>query len=274
MGITDETSGESEHEEKRAIELGMAADRYWGEIAIHFAEGPALLLSIGERERSRLARQLRTSSKFFHIFARANQMVAVRRSAVTDVCLADDDCDTFGPEHDSYSGDGLWQVTESPDFWRIAGNLLRAADLQEIEEQFGKEEVAAVARTIGLNMPDDIDGLIEAGRVAAEKREPVLADAARALQTTERLTCQITWQLSAGKIRRRECGEKMDLSRFRWIEEARDPRTPGQMIIVKDPDDQMSFISVNALDYISLPRQLYFAWKERVSGQEPPYPRR
>lgn len=266
MRVTQNLSGKNDPGENLGAGLGSPADGYWGEVAIHFAAGRPLLLSIGENERRRLSRQLKSSSEFFHVFTRSNQMIAVRRSAVTDMCLADDECDTFGPEHDSYPSDGVWQHTESAAFWQIAGELLRDSEFEELEEQFGKDEVAAVARTIGVSVPDEIDALIDVGTVDAADHEAVLASAERMRERVEHLTCQIIWQLSTGKVRRSECLGGADLSGFEWIENARDPKTPGQMIVVDDPEAHMSLINVGALDYIALPRHRYFAWKEQNSA--------
>jgi transcriptional regulator with XRE-family HTH domain len=239
----------------------------WGEVTMHFAHGAPLVLTISYGEYRRLFRQLQDDGAFFHVFSMSNQMVAVRRAAVTDAYLADDGSNTFGPEHDSYVPGHAW-FSEEERFWEIADDLTREAlSLEEIEEKYGRDAVTNVARDIGLNMPQDIDRLISEGLVAATDRESVLAEAAQILADTTRLALDISWQLSDGKVRRTAASRDNDMTQYWWIDDAEDPDNQGPMIIVDVEDAQTAFINPNQLDYISIPEHRYQA---AVAAEEEP----
>jgi transcriptional regulator with XRE-family HTH domain len=240
---------------------------YWGEIAIHFTKGPALVLSISYGECKRLFRQLQGDGKFFHVFSLSNQMVAVRRAAVTDVYLADDGSSTFGPEHDSYDAVGPWRPSTIR-FWKIAEDLVGEVDsIEELEAKYGKDAVTEVARSIGLNMPEDIDRLIEEGKVGAKDRDSVLAEAEQTLETAKRIALDVTWQLSVGKVRRASSWD-CELTRYWWIQDECDPEAQGPMIIVETEDAQTAFINPDELDYISIPEHRFRAAEEEEMTED------
>lgn len=262
----EEILGKSKAKSEDLESRELPEEYYWGEIAVHFLKGPALVLSISYGEYKRLFRQLQGDGKFFHVFSLSNQMVAVRRPAVTDLYLADDGSSTYGPEHDSYDAVGVWRSTAG--FWEIVEDLVGEADsFEELEANYGKDAVTDVARSIGLNMPGDIDRLIEEGKVDAKDRESVLADAEQSLETARRLALDVTWQLSVGKVRRASSWD-CELTRYWWIRDECDPEAQGSMIIVEAEDAQTAFINPDELDYISIPEHRYCAAEEEEMAEE------
>jgi transcriptional regulator with XRE-family HTH domain len=237
-------------------------DVYWGEITIHFRVGVPLVLSISYQEYKRLFAQLQDDGQFFHVTALSNQLVAVRRAAVTDVYLAEDGSDTFGPEHDSYDADAVGMWPSTPAYWHVVEELLTELDeREEIEARYGKDAVTEIARAIGLDMPSDIDWLIEAGQVEPKDRESTLAEAERMLDKMRRLTTDVMWQLSDGKVRYGSARDG-DLGRYWWMEGVGDPQDQGPMIVVDVEDAQTAFVNPDELNYISIPEHRYRATME------------
>lgn len=234
-------------------------DAYWGEAVIHFRHGTALVLSISYEEYKRLFAALQDDTKFFNIVTLSNRIVAVRRAAVTDVYLADEASDTYGPEQGTYeiASTGLW--SRDPRYWQIVDDLVSDAKYREdIEEEYSKDTVTEIARGIGLDMPDDIDWLIREGQVDASERESALLEAAETLERVRHLACDVTWRLSMGKVRH-EPAWACDLTGFWWIEDG-DLELQGPMIIVDLQDNaQTAFINPDELDYLSIPEHRYRA---------------
>jgi transcriptional regulator with XRE-family HTH domain len=251
----DEITGLARQKEREEFEKGeFPGTQYWGELVAHFGKGPPLIVSIDFEQYSSIFRGLQDpKAQFLSIESRhSNQMIAVRRAAITDIYLSDDGSDTYGPEHESYDL-GPFGVYPSDAFWEIADELLSDEAREELNEGYGEEEVTHVARAIGLDMPEDIDRLIEAGNVPTEEREKVLKEAEESLDRARQATKQITWQFSNGKVRREDYSYDNEFLRYWWVRDEVDPDGQGPMIIVEAEDAQTAFINPHAIDYISIP---------------------
>src|SRR5262249_29411701 len=76
---------------------------YYGDVAIHFpCGGKPLVLAISETEYRSLHRKLQGDTPFVSVQSLANQTVAMRIKAISDLYFSSEAYDDFGPEHDTY----------------------------------------------------------------------------------------------------------------------------------------------------------------------------
>lgn len=231
---------------------------YWGEVTAHFAKGKPLVLPILYGTYKDVFRQLQSNESRF-VFVDVpllNRLVAIRKAAITDIYLSDDGSSSFGPEQDTYDITPFFRQ-DVEDFWPIAEELLSEGDREELNDQYGESAVTMVARAIGIDLPRDIDRLIEQGHVKSADRELVLKEAAETRDNAERLSLAIDWQLSNGTARSTRFDFDADFLRYWWMVDQTDPESQGQMIIVDIEDAQTAFIQPDSLDYFAIPVQRF-----------------
>lgn len=233
--------------------------QYWGEVAIHFSNGRPLVLSISREEHRRLLQQLQCDDEFFHVHSLSNQLVAVRRAAVTDVYMAAEESETYGPEHEAYDVAHVWPAYVDH-FWEIVDDLVYGK-IEEAESKYGKDLVIDVAMSIGMKV-ENVDALGEHGRPAV--RETAIEEALQTFAEVKKLASNVVWQLSVGKTRQTSA-LSCDLSRYSWISDTCDPATP--MIIAEAEDAQIVFINPQELDYFSIPEHRYRLASQGAGGR-------
>ncbi|MCW9057286.1 MAG: helix-turn-helix domain-containing protein [Gammaproteobacteria bacterium] len=169
------------------------ARKYFGETAIHFASGGALLLPISEEVRSSLHHQFQSESAFIIAESLDNRLVYIRREAVTDVYFSSEAYDTYGPEeYTDHMG-----VLPDDDFWQIVEHMNFPDSL---EEEVDEARIDEVLRQVCLTA-EDLDKLVASGDISAEDREKVKKEAAEKTQKFFDRATSISWQLSSGKVR-------------------------------------------------------------------------
>lgn len=229
---------------------------YYGEVAIHFCGGGApLLLSISEAAYTSLHHDLQVKSQFVAVRSLANQTVAIRLKAISDLYFSSDSQDTFGPEHHTYEDAKLLQMPDSRD-WEI---------VEALEDNIGLEEfdVADVQRVQEKIMITDeqYEQLVAKGLIKPEDLESERQKNQEITNRIFKLASGVTYQLSDGK--RRDVyvynDEDLFVAFFELVDvNGGDP--PDDMIVLSaEGYDQTIFINKGALDYVSMPTHRYEA---------------
>jgi transcriptional regulator with XRE-family HTH domain len=246
---------------------GFEIPDYYGEMAIHFAKGNPIVLSITYGEYNRVHRDLFQNDRpYFAVFALSNQIVGVRRAAVTDISFAAEHSGSLGFEHDLYREleseivPGVW--SEAAEYWDIVEVVAcpNDRDREDVVKQYGELRVLEVERDIGLHMPDEIDDLIASGKVLADERQAELDKAEARLAKARKLGADIKWQLSNGKVRQETAVDDEDLVHFWWIADC----APAGEIIFSGADDHSYWINPAALDYISIPAHKFYVVNDKA----------
>jgi transcriptional regulator with XRE-family HTH domain len=232
---------------------------WWGDVAIHFVRGEPIVLAISEEECDRLYRdlQVQPDKVFFSVSSLANQLVAVRREAVTDLTFASCGTELFGPEHDYYKKHdlrtGVWPGNDET--WAIVEELTVCdgeMDRDPIVEKYGEPRVARIEMSIGLHLLENIDELVAAGEVEPDDRQRALDRATKRLAKATELANAIKWQLSNGKVRKEFPAETGTLENFWWMTEDHGP-LDEQSILFSGAYEQRHWVSANNVDFISVP---------------------
>jgi transcriptional regulator with XRE-family HTH domain len=251
---------------------GTVADfdtsRYWGEISLHFVSGNPIVLPISENECERLFSALQESppalNPFISIFTLSNQIVAVRRSALTDVCLSREEADTYGPEHKTYRDLGVVEsvTSKSKGYWEIAECFLSDGVRDDVAAKYGTQEVQHVFEDLDVEWHKmKIDELIANKELKVEDREATIGDVEEAIEHVAELAFKAKWQLSNGKVRK-ENFDVEDMGQLDWIGQEFEPENP--FIVKNYHGGQWHFINPDSLDYISIPAHAYQTWSATV----------
>lgn len=234
-----------------------AADhlKYYGEVAIHFTGGgKPLLLSISEQAFSDLHRDLQLNLEFVSVKSLANQTVAIRTQAVSDLYFSSDAYDTFGPEH-AYTDYVPLLLPDSRD-WKIVEALEHEIGIEEFDDA----DVQRVRKMIMI-ADDQHPLLVSQSHIKAEdseqkkrKNEEKVARIFKAASTT-------TYQLSTGQQRDVSLASEEDLYHaFCGLVEFDESVPLGEMILLTvEGAHRVIFICKDALDFVSIPSHLYEA---------------
>jgi transcriptional regulator with XRE-family HTH domain len=245
------------------IDSNFDASPYWGEISLHFHTGNPIVLPISATECERLFGVLQshqTLSQFIFIFTLSNQIVAVRRSALTDLCFSRDEADTYGPEHNTYRDlDVVEDVTsQSQDYWEVAERVFSDGVQDNIDSKYGTQVVQQVSQDLDFEWhKKKIEELISKKEIKAEEREAAIDDVKDAIRHVRELALKVKWQLSNGKVRS-EYFDAEDMSQLDWIGTEFDPE--GPFIVENSDGGQWHFINPESIDYISIPAHAYIRW--------------
>jgi transcriptional regulator with XRE-family HTH domain len=233
---------------------------YWGDIAVHFAKGEPIVLAISEDEHSRLYSAVQRDEEFFHVYSMSNQIVGLRRAAVTDLSFAHEAGGTCGLEHDYYKErrlvTGAWVGTHET--WRIIEALIdeSAIDTQEIVDLFGRTRVDRIAEKFGVDILENVHEPVEGEQVKIGEGQ--YSESRIALATE--LACNVKWQLSNGKVRQEPIIYREELARFSWLAEP----GPGNDTFFGINDDIAVWINANTLDYISVPAHSFLEEQKKA----------
>jgi Predicted transcriptional regulators len=167
---------------------------YFGEAVFHFAGGgEPLLLHISDSAAAELEADLNNRSPFIVVRSLSNQLVALRRGAITDVYLQGEACDDYGPEHDSYEVPPV--MMPDPRDWMIVECLEHGLDL----DAFNREDVQRVKQKLDVPWTDPVDDQITRG--ALSLRTVDAETVAKSWRMALSLVNDCTYQLSCGKLR-------------------------------------------------------------------------
>jgi len=224
---------------------------YYGEVAIHFCGGgEPLLLSISEDAFTRLHRDLQGDPAFVTVESLANQTVAVRTKAVSDLYFSSDAHDDYGPEHGTYANHIDLRIPDSRD-WEIIECL--ACGEMGIEEF----EVADVERVRDMIMITDeqYEKLIADGRIKPEDLERERAKNQVETDRILEMAHKTIYQLSTGKRRSVyvDPPEKVFDAFYELIDFVDDVSADGMLRLEAEGRHRIIFISKGALDYIAIP---------------------
>jgi transcriptional regulator with XRE-family HTH domain len=267
---------------------------YYGEIAIHFkGGGEPLLLSITEAAFDHLNAQLNKPAAFVGVESLANQTVAIRTDAISDLYFSSEAYDDLGPEDPSENygpnrGPGYENHIEvrlaDPRDWEIIEAFADDADLDD----FDQDRVRRVCEIVGFDYEQPTPHLtLVAPALEDEQTETVSVDAsiappseaeieqkqkeqdellAQSQRDQQRVldaASKITYQLSTGQRRTMRFFNE-DLGQLLNLVECLHPRAEigdhGLIRITEEGNShRVVFINPVALDYISLPTHRYDA---------------
>jgi len=224
---------------------------YYGEVAIHFhGGGKAILLSISDGAFSRLHRDLQVGAAFVCVESLANQMVIIRRQAISDLYFSSEAYDDYGPEHGKYEDHVDLQMPDRRD-WEIVEAI--ACDGVGLED-FSEADVQRVSNQITIT-DEQYEQLVTDGLIARENLE---AEKARNQEETERicaLATQVSYQFSSG-LRRSVALEDCDdlFGVFGpLLDDSDDELSDALIRLPIVPWHRIAFINKLALDYVMLP---------------------
>ena len=230
-------------------------DSYFGEIAFHFSKGNNLLLPVTEAERSRLYHQLNEQVPFLVIRSLDNQLVFIRCAAIADMFLSSEAYDDFGPE----AYDEILTITPHEDFWQIVSYLE--------DGEFPQERIDEVLQQATLS-DEELDDLIANGSVKPENRERGMEEVKDRQEKIFQRATSLVWQLSSSVQRRHFCfdGEVIYES-FSFLEIDNGEGVEWLSIPIEGYHRTV-FINMRAIDYISVPAELYETGRMAVIEKE------
>lgn len=239
--------------------------QYYGEVAFHFAGGgEPLLLSISEKAHADLYSALQDDSFFVTVESLSNQMVGVRRGAITDVYFSSEAYDNYGPEHGSYEPTPP-PLPDSRD-WQLVEAI---SDGMAEEEGFDSKSIERVARILRVSTDEELakavaDGILAEDKVAEEKNRQ--GEAARSILS---LAKDVIYQLSSGKKRYNHIPDDEVYNAFHPIFEDQDYRDwDTDMLVVQEAGDHRTFfVNPRQLDYVSVPSHKYEAGEDEAEAE-------
>jgi transcriptional regulator with XRE-family HTH domain len=225
---------------------------YYGEVAIHFfGGGEPLLLSISEDAFTRLHRDLQGGAAFVTVRSLANQTVAIRAKAVSDLYFSSDAYDDYGPEHDTYTNHIDVQIPDSRD-WEIIERL--ACDGSDVKD-FELADVERVRSMIMMITDEQYEKFVADGDIRAEDLESERAknevETARILDAAQKTT----YQLSTGKQRSVyvDRSEKLYEAFYELIDFGGGGSADDMIRLEAEGRHRIIFINKAALDYVAIP---------------------
>jgi transcriptional regulator with XRE-family HTH domain len=228
---------------------------YYGEVSIHFCGGGApLLLSISERAFTDLHRDLQQDAAFVTVESLANQTVAIRTKAVTDVYFSSEAHDDFGPEHGAYANHADLQIPDARD-WEIIESL--AADGIGIED-FDPADVQRIREMIMIT-DEQYEKLVSDGAIKAEDLENERAKNQIETDLILEMSFKATYQLSTGQRRSVNVYEPEELFNafYELTDFDGDEPADGMIRLEAEGRHRIIFINKNALDYVVIPSHRY-----------------
>lgn len=229
--------------------------QYYGEISLHFVSGgKPLVLSISEAARLDFINAMENENYFISIRSLTNQLVAVRREAISDVYLCSEAHDDFGPEHSTYDYPFPYQIPDNRD-WEIIHDLL----LELGTDDFDKKSVKLFKELFEHNNEDCLTEISQSESETANDKVPTLSEMAINLVT------DVTYQLSNGV--RRELGMEDDenvFEMFEYISSYLDG-SDDKFIHISDAGyHHYLYLNLSTVDFVSVPTQRYHIGKEEI----------
>lgn len=241
--------------------------QYYGEVAIHFVSGGTpLLLSISEEAFQRLHRDLQGQNTFVTVESLANQTVAIRTKAISDLYFSSEAYDDFGPEHetDKYDDHVSLQLPDNRD-WEIVECLSSDFGYEEFDEADVERVKSRIMITDEQYEKLVADGLIKVEELE-EERKINTAETDRIFQ----LANNVVYQLSTRERRSVfiEGSDEDVYTAFYPLVDFGDADTADEMILFRNAGYHRTiFINPHALDYVSLPTHKFEAGSLEMTAE-------
>lgn len=229
---------------------------YYGEVAIHFCGGgKPLLLSISEEAFGRLHRDLQLNPAFVAVQSLANQTVAIRTKAITDLYFSSEAYDDYGPEHGTYADHVSLQMPDPRD-WEIVEALQHGIGIDD----FNHADVQRVERMIMIT-DEQYTQLVANGRIKPEDLENEQKKNQDNTNRIFKLASTVMYQLSTGQQREVYVDNNENLyNAFYGLIEFDEGESADDMILLTaEGRHRVIFINKGALDYVSIPTHKYEA---------------
>ena len=229
---------------------------HYGEIAFHFqGDGEPLVISVSVEEMNRVFRRMQEGSFYVLAESLANQKIAVRRSAISDVYVTSEFYDDSGPEQARYRVPPV--LLPDPRDWSI---------LADIAIDYADTEHPAYERLSSLvSMPDEeeVQAMVRRGVIDKDGIDDFLDAKRKAIAQIIELADKGCYQLSNGRRRRFDCEfEELHDNLYRVFRPFDDgllrESEPQPHILIQDGGYSRSFfINPHAMDYISIPLHVW-----------------
>lgn len=241
--------------------------QYYGEVAVHFRSGgKPLLLSISEEAFQRLHRDMQGQNKFVTVGSLANQTVAIRTKAISDLYFSSEAYDDFGPEHgtDKYDDHVSLQLPDNRD-WEIVECISSDLGYEDFDE-------ADVQRVQGRIMITDAQykELVADGRIKAEDLEEERKNNTDDTDRIFELANNIIYQLSTGERRSVfiEGSDEDVFGAFYPLIDFGDMHEDDEMILFSNAGYHRTiFINPLALEFVSLPTHKFEAGSLEIEAE-------
>jgi hypothetical protein len=239
---------------------------YYGEVAIHFCGGgEALLLSISEDAFTRLHRDLQGDAAFVTVQSLANQTVAIRAKAVSDLYFSSEAYDDYGPEHGIYTNHIDARIPDARD-WEIIECF--ACDETGLDE-FDPADVERVREMIMIT-DEQYEKLVADGLIKAEDLE---SERAKNQAETDRIlnvALKSTYQLSTGKQRSVyvDGPEQLFEAFYELIDFDVGIPAEGMIRLEAEGRHRIIFINKEALDYVAIPTHQFEEGRVERTAEE------
>ncbi|NJO53595.1 MAG: helix-turn-helix transcriptional regulator [Bacteroidales bacterium] len=229
---------------------------YYGEVSVHFRSGKPLVLSISEAAFSKIYRDMQGGGHFVCVRSLMNQLVAIRREAITDLHLMSEAADTYGPEHDDYDDSNMLLQLIDDRSWEI---IERMEWDDNLEEEFDKDEVARVAEILKCTTDDEFANLVAYGRIQPEDVEDYKANEAAKLKTIFNFSRNVRYQFSTGKLRTLSVDDDEALydATYAIFDDLFDKDDPFVRLPMAGGYHEVAFINLTTVDYISVPNHRF-----------------
>ncbi len=237
---------------------------YYGEVAIHFCGGgEPLLLSISEEAFTCLHRDLQGDAPFVTVESLANQTVAVRTKATTDVYFSSEAYDDYGPEHDFYTNHQDLQIPDTRD-WEIIECL--AGDESDLDD-YDPDDVQRIRDMIMIT-DEQYQQLVAEGHIKAEDLENERAKNELKTNLILRLANIVKYQLSTGQSRNIYIDDPTNVfNAFYELIDFEGGSTNEMIRIEAEGRHRIIFINKNALDYVMIPTHQFKKGRVEVDDE-------
>jgi hypothetical protein len=222
------------------------------------------LLSISEEAFSNLHHDLQLNSAFVTVRSLANQTVAIRTKAVSDLYFSSEAYDTYGPEHGTYTEHVELRMPDSRD-WEIVEVLSYDGEL----EDFDPKDVQRVQGKIMIT-DEQYAQLVADGLIKPEDLENERKKNQEETDIIFKLASRTTYQLSTGQRRDVYVGYDEDLYNafYTLIELEEGEEADGMILLAAEGNHRMAFINKDALDYVSIPTHKFEAGKVEAEAAD------
>jgi transcriptional regulator with XRE-family HTH domain len=239
---------------------------YYGDVAIHFrGGGKPLVLAISETEYSSLHRALQMDTPFVSVRSLANQTVAIRTKAISDLYFSSEAYDDFGPEHDTYEHAPV-QIPDPRD-WEII-ECLATDDDAGLAEDFAEADVKRVEKMIMIT-DEQYKQLVTDGHIKPEDLESERAKNQAETELALSLARDIKYQFSTGQQRIVSyVNEENDIfSAFEDLLEGSELFDDALIRFSAEGYHRAIFINKEALDYVSIPTHKFEAGRVEADAE-------
>jgi transcriptional regulator with XRE-family HTH domain len=247
---------------------------YYGEVSVHFRSGKPLVLSISEAAFSKLYRDMQGGDYFVCVHSLMNQLVAIRREAITDLHLMSEAADTYGPEHDDYDDSNMLLQLIDDRSWEI---IERMEWDDNIEEEFEKDEIARVKELLKCNSNEEFANLAADKHIQPEEVEYCKAKEAAKYETIFNFARNVRYQFSTGKLRTLSVDDDEALydATYAIFDDLFDKDDPFVRLPMAGGYHEVAFINLTTVDYISVPNHrfmkgYYKALEKEIEEAEEP----